>query len=869
MAVIKISSFGGEQPSVSPRNLPVGSAQLNKNLYLATSEFRPLMGDTSVASIKNGTQSMHRFARDTDGNFNVDTTKNWITSMKEVSYVKGQIDDERTERTYISFDDGSAKPRSIDVNGADRILGVPRPVKPTTEGVITDEFTPEEAETFLYSEAAEDIRQAIIDSALDPVAIEPASRYIKSSNTIIAGPSSKYNLVFADDVDGPPESVRIWWNLYGAVGAATSVGAALDISRLGATQVGSSNRIFVPLNCLPWTTIPVEVTLKTKLEAITQPVSGEQLLPDDVVTTMLDRIRSYMHPDAYAKSKRNELDEIAKEFSSLMSSTNIIAIDTKPVEPTKPTTPEYEFVYEPDANGGGTTVQTRTPEWVNYDREMETYRTRLAAYNSSLGANSTTASSLNNRIAELQSRAQVICHEFDLETMRRWEELTGDTTLIAEGLTQDGGVSGLVGDVVERIVETRFYITTFVTDWGEESEPSPPSDMLEIDQNDSVTIHRPSSSATGASQSSYSERNITKWRIYRSNSGSTDTAFQFVAEFPITTESCVDEKKNAELGEVCQTITWAEPPYRMDGQYEGFPKPVVGTNYFLRGLIGMPNGIMAGFIDNFVAFCDPYHPYAWPVEYQITTEYPIVGLGVFGQTLFVGTTGNPYFMYGADSASMTAQKLDSNQSCSSRKSIVAIQGGVLYASPDGLCVADQNGVNVASSTLYTREDWQKLTPSSMFAAEHEGIYYLFYSGSGGGCLMFDMVSKKLGRVELSATSAYMDRMTDTLYISSGSSIRAVFGGTARRTSVWKSGLMTLPSHTPFAWLKVYGDQSSSNPVTIRWYGDGVLRFTKVISSLAPVRLPPGRWLEHELEVESTARVTQVVISGTTAELQSV
>ena len=37
----------------------------------------------------------------------------------------------------------------------------------------------------------------------------------------------------------------------------------------------------------------------------------------------------------------------------------------------------------------------------------------------------------------------------------------------------------------------------------------------------------------------------------------------------------------------------------------------------------------------------------------------------------------------------------------------------------------------------------------------------------------------------------------------------------------------------------------------------------------PVRLPAGRWKEWEIEIETTARVTEVVIASSTQELQAV
>jgi two-component system chemotaxis sensor kinase CheA len=49
--------------------------------------------------------------------------------------------------------------------------------------------------------------------------------------------------------------------------------------------------------------------------------------------------------------------------------------------------------------------------------------------------------------------------------------------------------------------------------------------------------------------------------------------------------------------------------------------------------------------------------------------------------------------------------------------------------------------------------------------------------------------------------------------------------------------------------------------------DAELRYTASLTSITPVRLPPGRWLEHEVELETQARVTKVMLAGSTAELK--
>ena len=127
----------------------------------------------------------------------------------------------------------------------------------------------------------------------------------------------------------------------------------------------------------------------------------------------------------------------------------------------------------------------------------------------------------------------------------------------------------------------------------------------------------------------------------------------------------------------------------------------------------------------------------------------------------------------------------------------------------------------------------------------------------------------LFRSDLQADAAYSEISSDTLYVTSGTSVLATFSASTRRTGKWRSKKMTMPQQSGMSWVKVYGDQSADAPVTLKWYGDGVLRHTATLTSTAPQRLPTGRWLEHEIEIESTARVTRVVMAGDTQELQQV
>lgn len=275
----------------------------------------------------------------------------------------------------------------------------------------------------------------------------------------------------------------------------------------------------------------------------------------------------------------------------------------------------------------------------------------------------------------------------------------------------DDYVKTVLPTVVARIVETRAYIVTYVTDRGEESAPSDPSELLEMDQNDSVDLEIPAPPGG---------RNITHFRLYRSSSSnvSGQAAFQYVpcpsdtAGWPVADLTITDALLQEELQESCPSITWTEP--RAD----------------LFALVGMPNGVMAGLANGgrTICFCEPFEPHAWPREYEKSLSHAGVGLGVFGQTLVVPTEGNPRYVSGADSASMSEQIIESPQSCVSKRSIVSAQGGVYYASPDGICLAGPTGVSVVSAGAFSSDDWKALGLANSFAAYSEDVYYIWTGG---------------------------------------------------------------------------------------------------------------------------------------------
>ena len=107
----------------------------------------------------------------------------------------------------------------------------------------------------------------------------------------------------------------------------------------------------------------------------------------------------------------------------------------------------------------------------------------------------------------------------------------------------------------------------------------------------------------------------------------------------------------------------------------------------LHSLVALPNGSFAGASGLDLRLTPAYRPYAWPDDYRFPLDYKIVGLCRFGQYIVALTTGVPYLATASDPISVVPDAIRGfPHACSSRRSIVETNRGVIYAGPSGLCL---------------------------------------------------------------------------------------------------------------------------------------------------------------------------------------
>lgn len=470
----------------------------------------------------------------------------------------------------------------------------------------------------------------------------------------------------------------------------------------------------------------------------------------------------------------------------------------------------------------------------------------------------------------------------------------------ATALTASASGSGS-GDVI-----TRLYVYTYVTQFGEESEPCPVSNEVNWQSGKTITL-----SGFGAIPSG---RGITKQRIYRSQSSSqSGTDLFFIAERDASTSNFIDIYAPDQFGEVLPSKDWNAPPDD------------------LQGLIALPNGMMAAFTGKELCFCEPYRPHAWPEKYRLTASFEIVGLGAYGTTVVAGTKGYPYAASGNAPEAMIEEKLEVNLPCINGRGVVDLGYAVAYPSNDGLVVVSNSGPTVATTNLFTRPQWQRLSPSTLVSAQFTGRYFTsyWYLDTDGvtvnqGTIAIDLTGQQpfVLRYPFKADAYYYDLPSGQLYYLVGDTVYEFDAlGQQNEIGTWKSKRVVLPepasmgailvesgsNESPeekqarldaiaaittynttlltsdsmgseidgaaFDTFSMNGDPTKPLPappfISVKVYGDGSLIGT--VSTLDQVKRLKGERKARiwEVQVNGTAQIEQIKLAGTVRELGTI
>lgn len=337
---------------------------------------------------------------------------------------------------------------------------------------------------------------------------------------------------------------------------------------------------------------------------------------------------------------------------------------------------------------------------------------------------------------------------------------------------------------------TRAYVVTFLSEYGEESAPSDPT----VGTGGVGTWNLSSLPVTVTDSAN---RNVNKKRIYRTVPGNNSSLYYFVAEVPLSDTTYADTYADdvVVLNNTLETSTWGEPPSD------------------LEGFVVMPNGYLVGWAGRRLCFSEPYRPHAWPAEYELSTEFEIKGLVVWGSTLIIGTKSQPYLGQGVTPASFTTQKMDAVEPCLSRRGMVATVAGAYYPSINGLVLVNSSGVQVVTQDLVTKQEWAGYNPANLFASQL-GLQYIAFNSQNFG-IIFNPTEPKTKLVELDrfteVNGIETDRYTGNVNLIIGDRVYDWDPESSERLWWrWRSKEFHLPKHMNFGAVKIKFDTAADN-----------------------------------------------------------
>jgi hypothetical protein len=388
--------------------------------------------------------------------------------------------------------------------------------------------------------------------------------------------------------------------------------------------------------------------------------------------------------------------------------------------------------------------------------------------------------------------------------------------------------------------ETRFYVCTYVSAYGEESVNSLTSTQVEL-LYEKDTVELQFSDIGG-----FGNVNITKRRIYRTATGGDTTEFFLVDEIPVSQSTYVDSKKVFELGAQLATEDYVKPPSNM------------------KGIINTINGSVIGFAENEIIPSEPYLPYAYPLGYRQSISDNVVGLVETTSGIVIATDNKPVIMQGASPDSYTLYTIDAGLPCVSSKSIVDMGELAMYASIDGLVAVTQSQAEIITKDILSREYWESLNPSSMSGYRYDNYYVGFYGNSAG--FVFDIRTGNFFELDFYAKAGYYKSSTGELFLCVGDNF-VTFDNGANTTFYWKSKDFEM-TDTHYSCAKVRGENLSGAELAIFADDVEIMRIT-LNGFVNTFRLPPFRCSVLNIEVNGNAIIKSISLAQSMQELANV
>lgn len=155
----------------------------------------------------------------------------------------------------------------------------------------------------------------------------------------------------------------------------------------------------------------------------------------------------------------------------------------------------------------------------------------------------------------------------------------------------------------------------------------------------------------------------------------------------------------------------------------------------MEGFVACPGGFLCGWAGNQIYMSVPGAPWAWPIEYQMSVDAQIVGMGYLDGSIVVFTNSSPWQLTGTVPSAITSSKVSTIAPCTSRGSIAQAIDGIDYASRNGIINSSPYGFVNVSDKIISTEEWRQQLFGNIIAGVRYEDTYIGLVGTGTGFIM--------------------------------------------------------------------------------------------------------------------------------------
>ena len=290
------------------------------------------------------------------------------------------------------------------------------------------------------------------------------------------------------------------------------------------------------------------------------------------------------------------------------------------------------------------------------------------------------------------------------------------------------------------------------------------------------------------------------------------------------------------------------------------------------GITAAQNGIIAGFFGNQLCFAEPGRPHAWPIKYRRTIEYDIVALVAVAGYLVVLTEQYAYRVAGSDPATLNIARIDNLYPCLSKRSVVNMGYGVMYATYGGLALwSPATGLTLATKYIHDWDTWDDdIDPATVVGQYFDDKYFGSYTG---GSFIFER-DEKVGGYYITAghqfNSAWLDPDDNALYTASDSLGNITQWGSSTwplRPMEWKSKTILTTDYINIGAARVIADYpiTTEDAAAYTTFNDGIAAFNAALwvdsQELGDMNGPTDYVDPGGVEVNNFAELNRVVVHG--------